>query len=283
MRAALQLKRFWIRFSRNRAAVGGLAIVCCVVVIAIIAPMLFAEDPLYIVAPPDLWPLEDPRYPLGTDSIGRDIASIIFHGARTTLAIGIVAALVASAFGITVGGLSGYYGGWVDDVLMRFTEIFQTIPNMVLLLAVVAVLGAQIEYIILAIGLASWTSIARMVRAEFLSFREREFVLACRTIGMSPARIIFSQILPNALPPVIVMASLLVAGAVLFESALSFLGLSDPDVASWGRLIGEGRGSIRTAWYISGIPGMAILLTVLGLNLIGDGLNDALNPKLKDR
>jgi len=283
MTATLQLKRFWVRFSRNRAAVVGLVIVCCVVVIAIIAPMLFAEDPLYIVAPPDLWPLEDPRYPLGTDSIGRDIASIIFHGARTTLAIGIVAALVASAFGITIGGLSGYYGGWVDDVLMRFTEIFQTIPNVVLLLAVVAVLGAQIEYIILAIGLASWTSIARMVRAEFLSFREREFVLACRTIGMHPARIIFSQILPNALPPVIVMASLLVAGAVLFESALSFLGLSDPDVASWGRLIGEGRGSLRTAWYISAIPGMAILLTVLGLNLIGDGLNDALNPKLKDR
>lgn len=283
MRVTLRLRQFWIRFRRNRAAVGGLMIVCFVVIIAIMAPILFTEDPLYIVAPPDLWPLTDLRYPLGTDSIGRDIASIIFHGARTTLAIGIVAALVASAVGIVVGGLSGYYGGWVDDVLMRFTEIFQTIPNMVLLLAVVALLGAQIEYIILAIGLASWTSIARMVRAEFLSFREREFVLACRTIGMRPARIIFSQILPNALPPVIVMASLLVAGAVLFESALSFLGLSDPDVASWGRLIGEGRGSLRTAWYISGIPGLAILLTVLGLNLIGDGLNDALNPKLKHR
>jgi peptide/nickel transport system permease protein len=283
MTMARRLKQFWARFRRNRAAVVGLVIICFVGVIAIMAPILFAEDPLYIVAPPDLWPLEDPSYPLGTDSIGRDIASIIFHGARTTLAIGIVAALVASAVGIVVGGLSGYYGGWVDDVLMRFTEIFQSIPNMVLLLAVVALLGAQIEYIIVAIGLASWTSIARMVRAEFLSFREREFVLACRTIGMRPARIIFSQILPNALPPVIVMASLLVAGAVLFESALSFLGLSDPDVASWGRLIGEGRGSLRTAWYISGIPGIAILLTVLSLNLIGDGLNDALNPKLKDR
>jgi peptide/nickel transport system permease protein len=283
MRVAPQLHQFWIRFRRNRAAVGGLVIVCCVVVIALMAPILFAEDPLYIVAPPDLWPFEDLSYPLGTDSIGRDIASIIFHGARTTLAIGIVAALMASAVGIAVGGLSGYYGGWVDDILMRFTEIFQTIPNMVLLLAVVALLGAQIEYIIVAIGLASWTSIARMVRAEFLSFRDREFVLACRTIGMRPARIIFSQILPNALPPVIVMGSLLVAGAVLFESALSFLGLSDPEVASWGRLIGEGRGSLRTAWYISGIPGIAILLTVLGLNLVGDGLNDALNPKLKDR
>ena len=222
-------------------------------------------------------------HPLGTDAIGRDIAAIMFHGARTTLAIGIVAALLASTVGVLIGAVAGYYGGWADDVLMRFTEVFQTIPNLVFLLAVVALLGAELESIVVAIGLVSWPSIARLVRAEFLSLREREFVLACRTMGMSSLRIIFSQILPNALPPVIVMTSLLVAGAVLFESALSFLGLGDPDVASWGRLIGEGRSSLRTAWYISGIPGFAILLTVLGLNLVGDGLNDALNPKLKDR
>ncbi len=280
---AARLPRFWRRYQRNRAAVAGLAIVLAVVVIAMLAPFVFTEDPLFIVAPPDLWPFQDAMHPLGTDAIGRDIAAIMFHGARTTLAIGIVAALLASTVGVLIGAVAGYYGGWADDVLMRFTEVFQTIPNLVFLLAVVALLGAQLESIVVAIGLVSWPSIARLVRAEFLSLREREFVLACRTMGMSALRIIFSQILPNALPPVIVMTSLLVAGAVLFESALSFLGLGDPDVASWGRLIGEGRSSLRTAWYISGIPGFAILLTVLGLNLVGDGLNDALNPKLKDR
>ncbi len=280
---AARLPRFWRRYQRNRAAVAGLAIVLAVVVIAMLAPFLFTEDPLFIVAPPDLWPFQDAMHPLGTDAIGRDIAAIMFHGARTTLAIGIVAALLASTVGVLIGAVAGYYGGWADDVLMRFTEVFQTIPNLVFLLAVVALLGAQLESIVVAIGLVSWPSIARLVRAEFLSLREREFVLACRTMGMSSLRIIFSQILPNALPPVIVMTSLLVAGAVLFESALSFLGLGDPDVASWGRLIGEGRSALRTAWYISGIPGFAILLTVLGLNLVGDGLNDALNPKLKDR
>ena len=258
-------------------------IILGVVVVATLAPFLFVEDPLFIVAAPDLWPFQDATHPLGTDSIGRDIAAIMFHGARTTLAIGIVAALLASTVGVLIGALAGYYGGWADDVLMRFTEIFQTIPNLVFLLAVVALLGAEIQSIVVAIGVVSWPSIARLVRAEFLSLREREFVLACRTIGMSSSQIIFSQILPNALPPVIVMTSLLVAGAVLFESALSFLGLGDPDVASWGRLIGEGRSSLRTAWYISAIPGFAILVTVLGLNLVGDGLNDALNPKLKDR
>ncbi len=283
MTVAIRVKYFWMRYKRNRAAVGGLVIVFGVVVAASMAPLLFAEDPLFIVAPPDLWPFADASHLLGTDSIGRDIAAIMFHGARTTLAIGIVAALLASTMGVVIGAMAGYYGGWADDILMRFTEVFQTIPNLIFLLAVVALLGAEIETIVLAIGLVSWPSIARLVRAEFLSLREREFVLACRTIGMSPPRIIFSQILPNALPPVIVMTSLLVAGAVLFESALSFLGLGDPDVASWGRLIGEGRSSLRTAWYISAIPGVAILLTVLGLNLMGDGLNDALNPKLKDR
>jgi len=260
-----------------------LIVVSLVVLVAISAPLIFREDPLYIVGPPEVWPFQDSEHFLGTDSIGRDIAAIMFHGARTTLVIGIVATLVASTVGIVVGALAGFYGGWLDDILMRFTEVFQTIPNLIFLLAVVALLGAKIDNIVIAIGLVSWTSIARMVRAEFLSLREREFVLACRTIGMSSFGLIFRQILPNALPPVIVMASLLVAGAVLFEAALSFLGLSDPEVASWGRLIGEGRSGLRTAWFISAIPGVAILFTVLGLNLIGDGLNDALNPKLKDK
>lgn len=277
------MKAVWRRFRRNRAATGGLVVLAVAVAMALSAPLIFAHDPLRIVGPAELWPFEDPRYPLGTDSLGRDMAAWIFHGAGTTLLIGLVASLVATTIGGTIGAVAGYYGGAVDDALMRITELFQTIPNLIFLLALVAVLGPTIEHVVIGIGLISWTSIARLVRGEFMTLREREFVLAGRSMGMGDLRIIVTQILPNAVAPVIVVASLIVAGAVLFESALSFLGLSDPNVASWGRLIGEGRLLIRTSWYISAIPGIAILVTVLALNLIGDGLNDALNPRLKNR
>ena len=271
------------RFRRNHAAVIGFGILLVVVGMAISAPFVFLVDPLRIVGPAELWPLADSRFPLGTDSLGRDLAAHLFPGARTTLAIGIVASLVATIIGVGIGATSGYYGGLVDDLLMRFTEIFQTIPNLIFLIAIVAILEPKIENLMIGIGIISWTSIARLVRAEFMTLREREFILAGRAMGMSDARIILTQILPNAIPPVIVLASLIVAGAVLFESALSFLGLSDPNIASWGGLIGDGRLVIRTSWYISAVPGVAILLTVLSLNLIGDGLNDVFNPKLKNR
>lgn len=274
---------FWRRYRRNRAAVVGLAILCVVVAMALSAPFVFPVNPLRLVGPAELWPLTDARFPLGTDSLGRDIAAQLVHGAGTTLIIGLVASLVATTIGVGIGATAGYYGGLVDDALMRFTEIFQTIPNLIFLLALVAVVGPKIENIVIGIGLVSWTSVARLVRAEFMSLREREFVLASRAMGMSDLRIIVTQILPNAIPPVIVLASLIVAGAVLFESALAFLGLSDPNIASWGGLIGEGRLLIRTAWYVCALPGLAILLTVLALNLIGDGLNDVFNPMLKNR
>lgn len=277
------LPNFARRFRRNHAAVVGFIILCIVVGMAISASFIFPVSPLRIVGPAELWPLADSRFPLGTDSLGRDMAAQLFFGARTTLAIGLVASLVATIIGVGIGAASGYYGGLIDDLLMRFTEIFQTIPNLIFLLAIVVILEPKIENVVIGIGVVSWTSIARLVRAEFMTLREREFVLAGRAMGMSDARIILTQILPNAIPPVIVLASLIVAGAVLFESALSFLGLSDPDIASWGGLIGEGRVVIRTAWYISAIPGLAILITVLSLNLIGDGLNDVFNPKLKNR
>ncbi len=277
------MREFWRHYRRNRAAVVGLALLAVVVAMGILAPFLFPTDPLRIVGPSELWPAADPRFPLGTDSLGRNVAAWLFHGASTTLLIGLVASGVATTIGVGVGALAGYYGGLLDDALMRFTEVFQTMPNLIFLLALVAVLGTDLENVVLGIGLISWTGVARMVRAEFMSLREREFVLAGRALGMSDMRLIFTQILPNALPPVIVMASLIVAGAVLFESAISFLGLSDPDVASWGRLIGEGRLLIRTSWYLCAIPGLAILTTVLALNLIGDGLNDAFNPKLRER
>ena len=271
------------RFARNRAALAGLVLVILVIGIAVAAPWMFPRNPLRIVGRPEIWPFVNPRYPLGTDSLGRDIAAMIAYGARTTLLIGLCASLTATIIGITVGATAAYFGGWVDEALMRFTELFQTIPNLIFVLTIVSILGQKIEYVTIAVAIVSWTPIARLTRAEFLSLRDREFVQACRAMGMSNLRIMFGEILPNALPPVIVLSSLVIAGAVLFESAVSFLGLGDPNVSSWGRLIGDGRTLIRTSWYICAVPGVAIMLTVLALNLVGDGLNDALNPKLRDR
>lgn len=271
------------RFLRHPAAAAGAAVLLALLATALLADWLAPRPPLRIVGRPELWPFTDPRFPLGTDALGRDIFAIIVHGARTAIGIGIVAALISTGIGVAIGALAGYFGRWIDDALMRATEILQSVPNLIVVLAVVAVLGPEIETIVLTIGLVSWTSVARMVRGEFLALREREFVLACRAAGMTDRRIIFAEILPNALPPVIVYASFLVSAAILFEAALAFLGLSDPTIASWGRLIGEGRQTLRTAWFIAAIPGIAIVVTVLALNLIGDGLNDALNPRLRDR
>jgi peptide/nickel transport system permease protein len=271
------------RFARNRAALVGFALVIVVVGVALAAPWLFPRNPLRIVGRPELWPFVNSRYLLGTDSLGRDIAAMIAYGARTTLLIGLCASLTATLIGITVGATAAYFGGWIDELLMRFTELFQTIPNLIFVLTIVSILGQKIEYVTIAVGIVTWTPIARLTRAEFLSLRDREFVQACRAMGMGNLRIMLGEILPNALPPVIVLSSLVVAGAVLFESAVSFLGLGDPNVASWGGLIGDGRTLIRTSWYICAVPGFAIMLTVLALNLVGDGINDALNPKLRDR
>ena len=274
---------FLSRFARNRGALIGAVLIVCVAILALLAPFLYPTDPLRIVGQPELWPGEDPRHLLGTDSLGRDIMAMIVHGARATLLIGIFASLVATLIGVTLGATAGYFGGWIDEAVMRFTELFQTIPNLIFILTIVVILGSTLQNIVVAIGVVSWTSIARMTRAEFLALRDREFVQACRAMGMGDLRIIVGEILPNALPPVIVLSSLIVAGAILFESAVSFLGLGDPNIASWGRLVGDGRLLIRSSWFICAIPGIAIMITVLCLNLIGDGLNDALNPKLRDR
>jgi len=271
------------RFARNRGAVLGAAVLLAMVVLAAFAGVAYPRDALRIVGPPELWPLEDPRFLLGTDSLGRDIASMIAHGARASLLIGTASCLAATVLGVGMGVLSGYFGGRLAQAALFVTELFQVVPNLILVLSFVSILGSALPHIIAAIALASWTPIARLTRAEFLSWRERPFVLACRSIGMGPLRIAFGEILPNALPPVIVFSSLVVAGAILLESAISFLGLGDPNRASWGRLIGEGRELIRSSWYICAIPGVAIMATVLALNLIGDGLNDALNPKLRNR
>lgn len=271
------------RFARNRGGLLGAGVLLVVLALALLAPVLSPVAPLRIVAPPELWPGENPRYPLGTDSVGHDMAALLLWGARATLLVGVSASLAATVLGTAVGALAGYYGGRVDAGLTKLTELFQTIPNLVFILTIVVILGPKLSHTIIAIAVVSWTPLARLARAEFLALRDREFVQACRTMNMPGWRIILFEVLPNALPPIIVLSSLTVASAILFEAALSFLGLGDPDVATWGRLVGEGKELIRSSWYVSALPGVAIMLVVLSLNLVGDGLNDALNPKLRDR
>ena len=276
-----RLAVFWERFRRNRAALLGLGLFTAVVLMALTAGLIEPDDPLRRAGVPLTPPFVDWATPLGTDQLGRDILAGIFHGARISLLIGVVATLISIAIGVVIGALSGYFGGWIDDVLMRVTEAFQTIPSFVLLLALVAILGSSIEFITLAIGIVSWTAPARMVRAEFMSLRNREFVDAARNLGVGDAAIIFREILPNALPPIIVYASVIMALSILLESALAFLGLGDPNYASWGNMIGQGRAVLRTAWHCAAVPGVAIVLTVLSFSLVGEGLNDAFNPRQK--
>ena len=277
------LQDFWRRFRRNRAALAGLFVLFCVLLMALSATRLFPGTPWDMVAAPFIWPGQDRELLLGTDMLGRDLASGLFHGARVSLMVGFVATLVAVFVGTSIGALAGYYRGWVDDLLMRFTELFQTIPQFIFAIVVVAILSPSVLNVIVAIALVSWPSVARLVRGEFLALREREFVQASIAIGMGDLRIIVTQILPNALGPIIVTGSLMVATAILTEGGLAFLGLGDPNIMSWGTIIGGGRDALRGAWYITAIPGLAIMLTVLALNLVGEGLNDALNPRLKNR
>ena len=270
-------------YFRSPPAVIGLLLLLLVLAMAATADWLYPRDPLALAGRPLIWPFANPRFLLGTDNSGRDIAAQIFHGARISLLIGMVATIISVMIGITIGAFAGYYGDWVDTVLMRVTEAFQTLPNFILLLVLVAVFGSTITTVTIAIGIVSWPASARLTRAEFLSLRNREFVQAGRTLGLRDIKLIFGEILPNALPPVIVYASVVMAIAILLESALAFLKLSDPNVASWGNLIGAGRDVLRVQWYVSAIPGVAILVTVLAVSLVGQGLNDALNPRLKGR
>jgi peptide/nickel transport system permease protein len=273
------LRARWRGFRRNRAAVLGLVLFVVVVLMAVFADVATPGDPLRIAGAPLTAPLVSMENPWGTDQLGRDIMSGIFHGARISLMIGVVATIISIAIGVAIGAVAGYFGGRIDGALMRVTEAFQTIPSFVLLLTLVAIFGSGVKTIVIAIGVVSWTAPARMVRAEFMSLRKREFVDAARNLGVGDASIIFREILPNALPPVVVFASVVMATSILMESALAFLGLGDPNYASWGNMIGQGRAVLRTAWYCSAIPGLAILLTVLSFSLMGEGLNDALNPR----
>ncbi|MEM6341814.1 MAG: ABC transporter permease [Pseudomonadota bacterium] len=273
---------FWTRFRRNRSAVLGLLILAFVILIAATAHISFPEDP-FRLAGQAMAPPGESGFLLGSDSLGRDVAAGMAHGAKTSLLIGLLATIVAVTVGVLMGALAGYYGGWIDDLLMRTTEMFQTIPSFIFAILLVAIMKPSIESIVIAIAVVSWPAVARLVRGEFLSLKNREFVQACHTLGMSDIRIMLGEILPNCLSPIIVIGSLMVATAILIESGLAFLGLGDPNIMSWGFQIGAGRTLLRSAWWVCTFPGIAILITVLAINLVGEGLNDALNPRLRER
>ena len=253
-----------------------------VCLIAALASFLFPFSPWDMQGAP-FQPPGDSDFLLGSDSLGRDVAAGIAYGARVSLLIGAISTAVSLLIGVGLGAVAGYAGGALDDVVMRFTEFFQTIPSFVLAIVLVAIFSPSLGSIVVAIAIVSWPPVTRVVRAEFLSLRSREFVQAAHVLGHSHAAIVFREILPNALAPLIVLASLMVANAILLESGLSFLGLGDPNLMSWGFMIGAGRSVIRLAWWMSVFPGLAIFLTVLALNLIGEGLGDALNPRLARR
>jgi peptide/nickel transport system permease protein len=272
----------WGYFAANRAALLGLFIVILIVFGAIFGPILYPTDPFDMVWAPFSPPGEQ-GFLLGTDYLGRDLTAMILSGARVSLLIGLSAALVSIFIGVTVGALAGYYGGIVEEVLMRFTEFFQVLPTLLFSMVLVALFGASLPMITFAIGVVSWTAVARITRSEFQRLKEMEFVLASRALGATNRKLMFGVILPNALPPIIVQSALMVGSAILFEAGLSFLGLTDPNVVSWGQIIGSNRQYILDASYTVTIPGLAIFVTVLAISLVGDGMNDALNPKLRKR
>ncbi len=271
----------WQRFRTNRMALVGAGIVLTMFVMAAAAPFTGVDPAAINVAgslqPPSL------QHPLGTDDLGREVLVRMLYGARISLLVGFVAVGISTLIGIVCGALAGFYGGWVDAVIMRFVDIMLCFPTFFLILAVIAFLEPSIWNIMIVIGLTSWMGVARLVRAEFLSLRKRDFVLAAQALGASDGRLIFRHILPNALAPVLVSATLGVAGAILTESALSFLGIGvQPPTPSWGNMLIIGKQTLGSAWWLSVFPGLAILITVLGYNLLGEGIRDALDPRIKE-
>ncbi len=271
---------FWNRFRRNKLAVAGGVIVLVLFLVALLAPLIAPYNPddldrKHVLDPPDI------HHPLGTDDLGRDVLSRMIWGSRISLSVGFVAVGIATVIGILLGAISGYYGGWTDRIIMRFIDIMLAIPTFFLILAVIAFVGSSIWNIMTVIGLTAWMGVARLVRAEFLSLKEREFVLAVRATGAGDLRIIFRHLMINSMAPVLVSAVLGIAGAVLVESALSFLGIGvQPPTPSWGNILTLGKDNIEIAWWLSVFPGLAILVTVLGYNLLGEGIRDSIDPRL---
>jgi len=260
-----------------------MVVLLIVAAVALLGPWLATNDPWAMVEQPFVRPWTEPGFLLGTDTLGRDILAGLVYGARISLLIGVVSTIVALLIGVTFGAIAGYFGGWIDAALMRFTELFQAVPSFALAIVLVAIFEPSIKSIVVAIAIVSWPPVARLVRSEFLTLRQRDFVQAALLAGQSTPRIILTQILPNAMSPIIVMASLMVATAILLESSLSFLGLGDPNQMSWGYMVGAARTVLRQAWWMALFPGLAIVLTVLALNLVGEGLSDGLNTRLHGR
>lgn len=261
---------------RTPEAMTGLILIGALALMGLTAPWLFPGDPLAIVARPMLPPLSDAAVPLGTDRLGRDVAAGIAHGARTSLGVALTAAMAALAVGSLVGTVAGLSGGWIDNALMRITEAFQTVPGFLLALAFVSVAGGSAAVVAAAIALSAWTEPARLARAEVLAIRASDYVANARVAGMPPWQIALREVLPMALPPVLALAAVIVAAAVLIEASLSFLGLGDPNRVTWGSMIAEGRTVLRTAPWLSILPGLAVMTTVLGVYLIGEGIAEAL-------
>jgi len=269
---------FWSRFHRRSAVVLGLIFMLVLVLVALGADLIAPHNPFAIsnavLNPPSA------EHLFGTDDLGRDVFSRVVHGARVSLLVGFVSAFVATLFGVVIGGLAGYFGGLVDDGLMRLTELFLVVPRFFLALIVVVLLGSNIWLTVLVLSLTYWPLTARVLRAQILTVRTRDYVLAARAVGTPEIRILLRHVLPNALPPVITQASLQVGSAILVEAGLSFLGLGDPNVVSWGAMLNDAQQFVYEAWWMSVFPGLAITLTVLGVNLVADALTEAWEPRL---
>ena len=273
----------WRVFRRNIPGLAGMAILTVIAGVTLWGTFFYAGDPFEIVWAPHEPPSVALGLPLGTDYLGRNILAGMVLGGGPTLAVGLAAAAITMVIGIGFGSLAGYYGGWVDNLLMRVTEFFQVLPALLFAMVLVTMLSPSLVTIAIAIGVVSWPQTARLTRAEFLRIRELEYVTSARAIGARDVRILWKCILPNALPPLLVSATLTIGIAILFEAGLSFLGLGDPNVMSWGLIIGANREYILDAWWPVTFPGLAIFLTVFAVSLVGDALNDALNPKLRER
>ena len=277
------LSEAWGVFRRSGLALFGLGLLVIIILVTIFGPLFYSIDPFDIVWAPLTEPGVEASVPLGTDQLGRDILAGLIYGGKATLLVGISAALITVIIGITIGAMAGYYGGLADNILMRVTEFFQVLPPLLFAMVLVALFSPTLPIVAMAIGVVSWPGTARLARAEFIRIRNLEYVNAARSIGSNDNRIIWRVILPNALPPLIVSSTLSIGIAILFEAGLSFLGLSDPNTISWGLMIGSGREYILDAWWVVALPGAMIFLTVLSVSLVGDGLNDAFNPKLRAR
>jgi peptide/nickel transport system permease protein len=277
-RRATRFSAFWKPFLASRMGPIGLAILVLVALAAIFAPVIAPDGPFKLGAPRLLAPGKEGHL-LGTDHLGRDMFAQIVYGARVSLTIGLVAASISLVVGVLIGGVAGYFGGWWDILLGRITDMFLIIPAFFLIIVVVATLGSSIIYVMVVIGLTAWPTSARLMRAQAIGLRDRTFIQALRALGETGPRILFRHVIPNGIQPLIANATLDIASAILIEAGLSFLGLGDPNKATWGRMIFDGRTTILTSWWASVLPGVAIVITVLGFYLVGDGISYVLNPR----